>query len=446
MSLTRTKLIVCVIVVALLGAVGAFASGEKEGEGPQNITWWYEDTIPEHQTNLRNILVEEFNEEQNAYELNLEFRGDLSQQLRVALASRKGPDIVLSQGPSYAAEMARNGQLLSLESYAEEFGWNENFADVMLEMGTVDGELYTIPKTYETIVLFYNETLMEENGWDVPTNLSELENVASQMMDQGIIPFGSGNSNWRGTNEWFVTIVLNHYAGAENVYKALTGEKSWTDPVFVEAIQLLKDWWDRGWFGDDYFSLTNEQAFALMADRSAGMSIVGTWAFQWIDSYFGDSPDSVNWQSFPKLSDNADYPLFTLGVGTSLGINKATDVPDGAAQVLNYLTTDEFLRQINSAWPGEWNLPVTSFSTEEAIEATDQLYGRHIGQLADTVAEGQYGYTTWSFWPPKTNQFLIEGIEQVWLGEMTPEEYLEELDSIFQEELDAGALPKIPER
>ena len=36
-----------------------------------------------------------------------------------------------------------------------------------------------------------------------------------------------------------------------------------------------------------------------------------------------------------------------------------------------------------------------------------------LAALNEAFAEGNYGYTTWTFWPPESETFLIEEIERV---------------------------------
>jgi len=38
------------------------------------------------------------------------------------------------------------------------------------------------------------------------------------------------------TENGFVTTFWNHYGRPDELYQALTGKLSWTDPVFVDAI------------------------------------------------------------------------------------------------------------------------------------------------------------------------------------------------------------------
>jgi len=69
-----------------------------------------------------------------------------------------------------------------------------------------------------------------------------------------------------------------------------------------------------------------------------------------------------------------------------------------------------------------------------------------INAVADASAAGNYGYTTWTFFPPKTITFLIENIERVWAGDLSVEDFLAEMQSVFDPELAAGDVPPLPAR
>ena len=69
-----------------------------------------------------------------------------------------------------------------------------------------------------------------------------------------------------------------------------------------------------------------------------------------------------------------------------------------------------------------------------------------LAAMNEAFEAGNYGYTTWTFWPPASETYLIEEIERVWAGEITPEEYLAGHQERFDSERTAGAVPPIPER
>lgn len=414
------------------------------GDDKKPVGFWYESASPENQDNLKTLLVDPFNAAFAQDDLSIDFRGsDLDKQLRIAMLSGNGPDVVYTAGPSYVASMAQAGQLLPLDDYAAKLGWNDRLLPLFTELGKYDGKLYALAKTYETLGLFYNKTLFDKNGWKAPTTIAELEALADEMKGKGLIPFGSGNADWRPANEHQVSIVLNSVAGPENVYKALTGAIPWTDASILAAIDKLDEWWQKGYYGPNYFSLTLEQAFAQVATGQAGMAPSGTWSFTNIPTYFPTNNAEAAFVGFPSTSGP---PVYALGIGSTFSINAKSENPDGAAAVLDYVFSDKFYSAINSVWQGEWNLPLKDLSAVKLSDKVLPLYTEVMKNLSAAVGAGQYGYTTWTFLPPGTDTYLVSGMEEVWLKKISSKDYLKKLDDTFKQEKEAGKVPAIPKR
>ncbi|UVK50604.1 extracellular solute-binding protein [Mesorhizobium sp. AR02] len=416
----------------------AFADDKKP------VGFWYESASPENQDELKTLLVDPFNAAHPQDDLSIDFRGsDLDKQLRIAMLSGSGPDIVFTAGPSYVASMAQAGQLLPLDDYAAKLGWDDRLLPLFMELGKYEGKLYALAKTYETLGLFYNKTLFDKNSWKAPTTIAELEALADEMKGKGLVPFGSGNADWRPANEHHVSIVLNSVAGPENVYKALTGAIPWTDASILAAIDKLDEWWQNGYFGPNYFSLTLEQAFAQVATGQAGMAPSGTWSFTNIPTYFPTNNAEAAFVGFPSTSGP---PVYALGIGSTLSINAKSENADGAAAVLDYMFSDKFYGDMNSVWQGEWNLPLKDLSGVKLSDKVLPLYTEVMKNLSSAVGAGQYGYTTWTFLPPATDTYLVSGMEEVWLKKLTSKDYLKKLDETFQQEKAAGKVPAVPKR
>lgn len=71
---------------------------------------------------------------------------------------------------------------------------------------------------------------------------------------------------------------------------------------------------------------------------------------------------------------------------------------------------------------------------------------RAYAEISRASADDRYGYTTWTFWPPKSDVYIYEEVERVWTGEITVMDYLEGLQELFAEELAGGDIPPIPNR
>jgi raffinose/stachyose/melibiose transport system substrate-binding protein len=424
----------------------ALAAVPSQAQDRKPISWWYETITPENRDHLQELLVDPFNAAHPDENLSIDIRGtELDKQLRVALLSGAAPDIVYTAGPSYVAAMAQAGQLLPLDDYAAKLGWNDRLLPLFLELGRYNGKLYALPKTYETLGLFYNKTLFDQNGWKPPKTIAEMETLAEAMKAKGLVPFAAGNADWRPANEHYVSLVFNAIAGPDNVYKALTGQIPWTAEPFVRSIDTLNKWWQAGYFGPNYFSLTGEQAFAQIATGQAGMAPTGTWNFQNIPPYFPANNAEAAFVPFPS-ADGMPYPVYPLGIGSTFSIAASAQNPDGAAAVIDRVFSDDFYGQINSVWQGEWNTPLKDLSKVKMSGDVLPLYTDTMKTLAGAVAAGQYGYTTWTFLPPATDTYLVSGVEEVWLGRINTAQFLQKLDETFQQEKAQGKVPAVPAR
>jgi raffinose/stachyose/melibiose transport system substrate-binding protein len=342
--------------------------------------------------------------------------------------------------------MAKAGQLVPLDQYAADMGWDQQFLPWALSLGKVDGKLYSIPHEIETLVLYYNKTVFEAHGWKPPTTIDEYLKLVADIRAAGLIPNGAGNSDWKPTDEHYFSIFVNHIAGPQKVYDALTGKTPWTDPVILEAVDTMNQLFINGNFMeslDRYYTTKGADYLAAFGAGEAAMVPSGTWWMGTMNEYFGEKAGNTNdwdWVPFPT-SDGK--PLYTLGIGSTYSINAASKFPRETAEFLTYYFSPD--GQAASITQCGLAPAPTNISTDK-LQGIDPRRARLIAELNKAAGEGQYGYTTWTFWPPKSDAYIYDEIEKVWAKQVTAEDYLKGLDSLFQEELTAGDIPPIPER
>jgi raffinose/stachyose/melibiose transport system substrate-binding protein len=63
--------------------------------------------------------------------------------------------------------------------------------------------------------------------------------------------------------------------------------------------------------------------------------------------------------------------------------------------------------------------------------------------MAVTSAAGDIGYTTWTFWPPKSDTYIIDSMDGVINGSTKPADYCAGLDAVFKTELSQGRVPPL---
>lgn len=437
-------LLLVVLLVPAIAGIGRTA--HTAAQDTPTIQMWFDTTGGSETAEcLIATAIDPFNE-QGGTQVEATLQANGWDATRTALAGGAGPDIVTTPGPSFAFELAKAGQLLSLDQIVTEQGWDQSFVPWALNLGKVNGQLFSIPSEVETLVLYYNKTLFEEHGWTPPKTIDELMTLPAQIDEAGIIPFAHANQEWRPANEWFVGEMMNHVAGPQKVYEALTGAAQWTDPAFVDALTKLNQMQQEGWFMgglDRYYTTAEADANAAFGNGDAAMKIEGTW---WVGNgvtFFGEEAGNSNdwdWVPVPSVSGDA---IFDLGIGSTYSINAKSEHPQETAQFLTYYFSPETQGKLAVACglaPAPVSIPA------ESLSGLDARYGAILEQMNAASAANNYGYTTWTFWPPKSDVYIYEEVEKVWAGDMTVEEYLQGLQTLFDQEKAAGDIPPIPTR
>ena len=182
------------------------------------------------------------------------------------------------------------------------------------------------------------------------------------------------------------------------------------------------------------------------AFNKAAMALGGTWSFG-TKSCGMSKPDTVmDVMSVPTLGSAFTGSLVHLACGATLSIAKNSQNAEGAAAVFDFMLTRKFYEAMNRDWPGKWAIPVKDLPPEMLQGIGYPLFEKTIAGLHEAFSKGQYGFTTWTFWPGATNSYLIEGIEQVWLNKITTEAYLTRMQTLFSQESKEGKVPPLPPR
>ncbi|MFM9106742.1 MAG: ABC transporter substrate-binding protein [Chloroflexota bacterium] len=436
-----------VVAAGLIAPMIAGTVPVARAQDPVEISMWLDTTGgAEGAECIENAAVMPFNESGAGVSVKTTMQANNWDATRTALAGGAGPDIVGTPGPSFAIQLALAGNLAELDAFAEEYGWADRFAANSLNLGKAEGKLYSIPSEIETLVLYYNKNVFEANGWTPPSTLDELMAVAQQASDAGLIPFAHVNAEWRPANEWFVGEFLNHGAGPDKVYQALTGEIPWTDPAFVAPLEMLSEMQKNGWFMgglDRYYTTTFAEAGAAFGEGEAAMKIEGSWFIEDVANYFGEAAGNENDWGWVPMPSTDGAAIFDLGIGQTYSVNANSKNVEAAAKFLDYYFSPETQARLLSEC-GVAAAPVDLSGQD--LSAVDSRLTDMLKALQEAYAANNYGYTTWTFWPSETETYLIEEVEKVWAGDITVEEYLAGHQEKFDAEKAAGAIPPLPAR
>jgi alpha-glucoside transport system substrate-binding protein len=174
------------------------------------------------------------------YEGSAEFEA----QINVRIQGGNPPDLAFFPQPGLLASVVGTGAVLeapeSVASNAQAY-WNETFQG----FGTVDGTFYGAPLMSSVKgFVWYSPSVFEENGWEIPTTLDELDELTATIAETDVTPwcvgFGSGEATgWPGT-DWLEDYVLRLH-GPDVYEQWVAHEIPFNDPRIVEALDRVGD-------------------------------------------------------------------------------------------------------------------------------------------------------------------------------------------------------------
>ena len=125
--------------------------------------------------------------------------------------------------------------------------------DYLLQSAAYDGVVYGAPLDAPSVLgAFYNKPLFKRLGLTPPTNLAELEKVLEAIKADGQVPpiFSAGGTQW--------PLLLLPYAamqdlvtGSDFATNLRANKAKWTDQQVIDAIQVERDFFDKGYYNED---------------------------------------------------------------------------------------------------------------------------------------------------------------------------------------------------
>lgn len=441
--------ITAAVVAALAMLAGCSGGGSASGDGREKIELWFWGVTPAQRGIFEDSLVDPYNKSQDEFELAVTFNEKVDSNIQTALAANEGPDIVYGSGPAFVTPYARSGKLADMTPYAQQYGWEDKLLKPIYDSGVVDGKLYAVANSINTIGVFYNKAVLDELGVGVPTTLAELEDAMAKAEAAGLYPSVTGNKGWQPVNENYSSMFLTHVAGPQAMYDVLTGAAKWTDPVYEKAVATSAQWYESGKLGGgQYLNLNFTEAMSLLAQGKSPFFFGPTLAFQFASEYFNEDAgnvDNLGFTAFPNFDDSLPAPLYTISTTASFSINANSKHKDEAAKIIDKMLQEDFAISMTEEWPGYWAVPLKDLDlTKGNMTGLSATYSQAVSEVVPAINDGRFGYFTGTFFPPKTKEHLID-IESVWLGQTDIKDFMAVTEQLFEEELAAGDVPEIPQ-
>ena len=247
-----------------------------------------EDAVARFTSDYPNIKVNEVHQQNDNYK----------QQLVVAMSSKQAPDMYIHWGGGPMAEYYKSGFVNDLTDMFNTYD-HPDFIDAAVAQSSFDGKVLAIPfGGLSGCDIFYNKTIFEEVGIEVPQTIDELEAACDKLLEAGYVPFSLANgSKWTGSM-YYMYLVARHSGNDEfNAAYAQENGGSFTSEAFIWAGEKIQDWVEKGYFNEGFNSLVtdNGEDRALLYDNTCAMMLHGSWqersimadSQEWADANLG---------------------------------------------------------------------------------------------------------------------------------------------------------------
>lgn len=256
----KTKLLILVVLVAMLGTI--VACGATEAPATQPTSAPSTGAQPAEMVTIRWRTRPDNQAEQDVYQ---QISDDLSAQLAsqgiklqydpapvtgyldkltTEFSAGNAPDIVWIPGAS-VADYATKSALLDLKPLADKdtsFKISDYYDAPMKELQE-NGHLWGLPRDISTLVIYYNKDLFKAKGVDDPADLAkqgkwDWENflrVAQELTDPASKVYGFSMTNWWGPWGYFI------YAAGGSMFNADRTACGLDDPKSQEGLQFMAD-------------------------------------------------------------------------------------------------------------------------------------------------------------------------------------------------------------
>jgi raffinose/stachyose/melibiose transport system substrate-binding protein len=352
--------------------------------------------------------------------------------VNTAISSGTGPDLIFyDAGPGYAGVLADAGLILPLDDYAAQYGWDERIAAPAVEATTIDGTFYGMPLQTDLIGMYYNKTLLDQEGLTVPETLDELVTFCGQAAEKGYIPVNFADAEgWPAFHQFSMT--ANQMVGPDGIRALLNNEGSWDTPEIVTAIEaFFVTLRDAGCFPEDPVAIAYDDGSPLFFNGEALLYPTGSWLIAEMEAQMPDY--EVGFVPFPEI-EGGQGRVWISGVGSAWYISSTAQNPDEAAAFIDYL----FSQEAAEKWIGvsRYFVPVDAdLSTIESSPLSDLV----IETLQTAGDEGvQFGYNVDVLAPPEFNEMMLSGFQAILVGDKTPEQQAADLEAAWEEGMGAS--------
>lgn len=430
-QLSRRQLWGAVTGAALLPLAACGTSGPG-GSGGDAATYWSLTGQPNE--GIYKDAVDAFNKkDKGTLEITFFQNDAYKQKIRTAIGAKQGPTIIYGWGGGGLRNYVESSQVEDLTAWLDENAdFKKRFIDSVWPAASVDEKVYALPiGATQPIIMFNNKTVLEKIGATAPESWDDLMALIEKAKSGGVTPISlAGQSRW--TSMMWLEYLLDRVGGPEVFARIAAGEPdAWLDDAVVGAGQKVKELLAAQAFGDGFQSMaadSNTDQALLWSDKAALM-LQGGWTFGNMKASGGSfvQDGRLGWGSFPTI-EGGKGDIKDLVGNPCKYLSLSADASDAQKKVAKEFFLDGMMTDdVAAAFVASGSAPVIQGQEDELAKSDDAEYLQWVySSLQDAPAFTQ----SWDqALQPTAAEALLVNTEQLFLGQIEPEQFAENMNS-----------------
>ena len=254
--------------------------------------------------------------------------GNYWDKLQTAVAGGQAYDVFWMNGPNFPV-YASNGVLMDLQDRVTSDTLDTSvYPESLVNLYSLDGDLYGLPKDFDTIALFYNKDMFDAAGVDYPTadwTWDDLKTAAQALTTDGNWGFASTTADQSGYWNFI-------YENGGQVLNPAGTSVEIDQPAACDAIKYLYSFVAEGLSPDGATMTSVDPWTQLFPGGRLGMVVGGSW----LASTYADAEPTIDVAPLPKETEQA-----TIIHGLANVVWSKTQHPDEAWAFAKFLGSEQ---------------------------------------------------------------------------------------------------------
>ncbi|HHU88876.1 MAG: ABC transporter substrate-binding protein [Sphaerochaetaceae bacterium] len=341
-------LIVILLSVTLTGQI--FAQGQKtQKDGPITLTVWNFKYAEEIAGKAFQEMDKLFMEQNPGVIIDHQAQPESNyyQMLLSAFSAKSNLDVFLTHTDQRAWGISESFQVLDADIADVIDTYSATALQACSETNSATSNIKILPLTAQGVGFYYNKDNFRKAGLDpekAPADWDSFLAACTKLKSAGIAPIILGNQGSPFGIDFIYRVILGTLLSENEIDGFADGRTKFTNPAFVQATEMIKELYDRGFVNVDNGSLPYfVDAIETFKGGNGGFFIGLTSDIaHWKD--FGDALGYENIGYFSSVvPQNAKYPQQQVNQGAGVGFAVTNYSPhkEMAAKYVKFMTSGE---------------------------------------------------------------------------------------------------------